>query len=750
MMSVAIGSSSSSSSSREHLNEEVKRCKVGRRIIASRIRRLNSIWLTVLVLISLSQEGVECLSLPVSGIMLGSSRPVVSMLEARRSGYQYRCRSHREDTALKYSETSEEDDDVPKDDRIRMGSSSRFTVRSNDVSGGRRSIPSAGMINEKVEVPSLTRREAILAASALLAVVSSPSPSSASMSMPTLEDVKLGIGQWTDPKDQTIGGELAMRRANVPPSFATYATRLMIQYDGGVGGWWRGRSDGYSLLSLDEGSSRLGDDFAAMARSVQVAMEGYLNDNDGADASVNVQQRFVELANVFIASYSPSKDNDGEFIRHVALLFTMLPKENQPVQLLKQLAAVTPSPSQTPTDDVSTNINSIDMNTADSLTKLLPTQYQSAFDSVSNAYAITPELPPHQFGLNNLEPETTQPNNITPTIFGPLSSTPLKRQRTIPPSIYALFGFSGALACALTHTLIIPLDVVKTRLQTDPQRYPNVVDGALSIAKTEGIQAFSLGGQATIAGYVWYGATVYPCYTFFKRTIESTLYTEATAMIHINDIALIAGALAAVVASIGLTPMEACRIRTVAEPNKYRDIGLLGTMAIISNENPSVGWRELYAGFPSLLTRQVLFGCIKFLAFERACEAIYQTFPDLTNQNNSAYAALGVTLAAGALSGVLSSVFSQPADSVLTYIAKNSREGVNPNEQQSSIIQSARLMVQNEGVGSLFRGVGSRSLWAACIISGQFFLYDIFRTFLEINSEDLLQVFQVLIPVTAE
>ena len=89
-----------------------------------------------------------------------------------------------------------------------------------------------------------------------------------------------------------------------------------------------------------------------------------------------------------------------------------------------------------------------------------------------------------------------------------------------------------------------------------------------------------------------------------------------------SDVALVAGALASVIASLGLTPLEACRIRAVAQPELYLDAGLIGTSQIIASENDELGWKKLYAGLPSLMIRQVIFGSIKFLAFERASEAI--------------------------------------------------------------------------------------------------------------------------------
>ena len=284
----------------------------------------------------------------------------------------------------------------------------------------------------------------------------------------------------------------------------------------------------------------------------------------------------------------------------------------------------------------------------------------------------------------------------------------------------------------------------------------------MDIAQTEGIEGFTLGAQATIAGYLYYGLSVYPSYSFSKWFLGHEVLSPAYATAHADGIALVAGGIAAIIASLGLTPLEACRIRTVAEPEVYRDFGLRGTLNVIQQEDRDAGrnvYATLYQGLPALMTRQVIFGSVKFLAFERACEAMFATWPFL---KDSAGLALGVTLVAGGLSGVLSSVVSQPADSVLTYIAATNSNSDNSDSNNSdsnssdsmssnsnSLLSSVSTMVENEGVSSLFRGLGGRCIWAAAIISGQFVLYDVFRSALGINTEDLSQVFGFVISSTA-
>lgn len=407
----------------------------------------------------------------------------------------------------------------------------------------------------------------------------------------------------------------------------------------------------------------------------------------------------------------------------------MLPPVYQPTESLLQLDNDALTSKGT---NKGTQQDNFPVNFQEDFTLLLPNKYEAFYDKSINSFTITPAINLFEISINE---ESGSP--AISTTFGPLSSKPLSRERSLTLDVYALLGISGGAGCTITHTLVIPLDVVKTRLQTNPGQYSGVFDGAAKIIKDEGAKALLLGTQATIVGYLWYGISVYPSYAYFKRCIGDTLLSPAFAVAHSNGVALFAGALASVIASLGLTPIEACRIRAVAQPEIYKDLGLLGTLKVIGDEDEDLGWLSLYSGLPSLMTRQVIFGSVKFLAFERASEAIFSFWPGL---RDATYTALGVSLVAGGISGALSSVVSQPADSVLTYVAKQQAQG------NFGILEGAKMMVNQEGALSLFRGVGSRSVWAGCIIAGQFLLYDVFRALFGVTGEDLNQVFELVLP----
>lgn len=53
---------------------------------------------------------------------------------------------------------------------------------------------------------------------------------------------------------------------------------------------------------------------------------------------------------------------------------------------------------------------------------------------------------------------------------------------------YALCGFGGLLSCGLTHTAVVPLDLVKCRIQVDPAKYKGIFNGFRVTVAEEGVR----------------------------------------------------------------------------------------------------------------------------------------------------------------------------------------------------------------------------------------------------------------------
>ncbi|GMI44447.1 hypothetical protein TrCOL_g4398 [Triparma columacea] len=271
----------------------------------------------------------------------------------------------------------------------------------------------------------------------------------------------------------------------------------------------------------------------------------------------------------------------------------------------------------------------------------------------------------------------------------------------LPLQTYFLISLSGALACALTHLTVVPLDVLKTLRQTSSSSKPSLFSGSLP----------------TVLGYSFYGLTVYPTYNLLLRYLP-TIFIHLTP----QDSSLISGALAACVACVGLAPMEAIRIRTVSDPLTYENLNIKDR-AILAG-----GTKELYRGLPPLLIRQVCFGTVKFAAFEYLLSVVLESEVFGWTERGGWVA----SLAAGVGAGLVGSIVSQPADAVLTWLGGGEGE-------REDLVGGMMEMLEKRGVKSLTKGGGERLAWAGFIIGAQFALYDEIRGRAGVGEEGIKQ-----------
>lgn len=66
---------------------------------------------------------------------------------------------------------------------------------------------------------------------------------------------------------------------------------------------------------------------------------------------------------------------------------------------------------------------------------------------------------------------------------------------------FGLCSIGGILSCGTTHLLVVPLDLVKCRLQVDPGKYKNLVNGFQVTVAEEGVRGLAKGWAPTLFGY---------------------------------------------------------------------------------------------------------------------------------------------------------------------------------------------------------------------------------------------------------
>lgn len=270
---------------------------------------------------------------------------------------------------------------------------------------------------------------------------------------------------------------------------------------------------------------------------------------------------------------------------------------------------------------------------------------------------------------------------------------------------YALCGFGGILSCGITHTGVVPLDLVKCRIQVDPAKYKNIVHGFRTTLAEEGVRALAKGWAPTFFGYSMQGLCKFGFYEVFK-ILYGDFIGEENAYLYRTSLYLAASASAEFFADIALSPMEAIKVRIQTQPgfaNTLRE----GMPKLWKQE----GIRGFYKGLPPLWMRQIPYTMMKFACFERTVEALYKHVVPKPRSDCSKGEQLVVTFAAGYIAGVFCAIVSHPADTVVSKLN---------NAPGSSAIQAAKDL----GMKGLWKGLFPRIIMIGTLTAAQWFIYD--------------------------
>ncbi|XP_063719858.1 solute carrier family 25 member 3-like [Symsagittifera roscoffensis] len=270
---------------------------------------------------------------------------------------------------------------------------------------------------------------------------------------------------------------------------------------------------------------------------------------------------------------------------------------------------------------------------------------------------------------------------------------------------FALCGFGGVLSCGLTHTLVVPLDLVKCRIQVDAQKYKSIFTGMKLTVAEEGTRALARGWAPTFIGYSIQGLGKFGFYEVFKNFYNGLL-NEEQQYTYRTYVYLAGSASAEFFADIGLAPFEATKVRIQTKP------GFVGTMRegmpIIYKDG---GINEFFKGLPPLWARQIPYTMMKFACFERTVEALYKNVVPKPRDQCTKGEQLTVTFAAGYIAGVFCAIVSHPADTMVSKLNQAKGTGVGAIYKQI-------------GFMGLWKGLGARIIMIGTLTALQWFIYD--------------------------
>ena len=268
------------------------------------------------------------------------------------------------------------------------------------------------------------------------------------------------------------------------------------------------------------------------------------------------------------------------------------------------------------------------------------------------------------------------------------------------------FFAAGGVSAAVSHGYTTPLDVVKTRMQTNPELYNGDVLYALrEIIDEEGLDFLLQGLVPTCLGYGLEGALKFGCYELCKP-----LFGELTPSPFAN--AILASCVAGGVAALVLCPPEDVRIRMVSDPD-YASNALEGFKKRIKEDGPLAS----FAAAPAMTAKQVPYTMGKQVSFDYFCQMSHAFLVTVCSAE-ALEEVDGLTPVLAALpAAVLACILSQPGDAVLTQFFKK-------GPQPGGVLGTVRSITKEGGNAALFRGIKARLLHVIGIIWVQLVIYD--------------------------
>lgn len=218
---------------------------------------------------------------------------------------------------------------------------------------------------------------------------------------------------------------------------------------------------------------------------------------------------------------------------------------------------------------------------------------------------------------------------------------------------FASCMLGGIVACGPTHTLVTPLDLVKTRRQVDPKIYSSNISAWRSIFAKEGLRGVFFGWSPTFVGYSFQGAGKYGFYEVFKHVYGDQLAPNMNRTL----VYLGASATAEFIADVFLCPFEAIKVRMQTTLPPYAQNMREGWTKVTQKE----GIAGLYKGLVPLWGRQIPYTMCKFASFEETVKLIYKTLGQ-PKESYGPLAQTGVSFLGGYIAGIACAAVSHPAD----------------------------------------------------------------------------------------
>eukprot|EP01032_Pedospumella_encystans_P015584 gene15584-17812_t len=252
---------------------------------------------------------------------------------------------------------------------------------------------------------------------------------------------------------------------------------------------------------------------------------------------------------------------------------------------------------------------------------------------------------------------------------------------------------AGGICAAFSHGITTPIDVVKTCMQTHPEKYSKgVVQAARDIVKQEGVGYLLAGLGPTVVGYGFEGALKFGFYETFK-----VIFAGVTQNKFVNF--LMASVIAGAIASVVLCPMEEARIKMVNDPTWAQENVISSIVRLIRED----GVFSSFSGLPAMLSKQIPYTMGKQVSFDLIAQLLYVLAAYLAV--SAADAKWAISLGAAFLASIVACLTSQPGDMILTATYKGAGHSGHGDHSGPSVRESAQKVHETHVAPAIQPGV---------------------------------------------
>ncbi|KAJ4855480.1 mitochondrial carrier [Trichoderma afarasin] len=301
----------------------------------------------------------------------------------------------------------------------------------------------------------------------------------------------------------------------------------------------------------------------------------------------------------------------------------------------------------------------------------------------------------------------------------------LQFRETISQPVVAAFC-GGGVAGAVSRTVVSPLERLKILFQIQSagrDAYKLSVGQALGkMWREEGWRGFMRGNGTNCIRIVPYSAVQFSSYNFYKKNIfEPYLGTDLSPFAR-----LVCGGLAGITSVVFTYPLDIVRTRLSIQSASFAELGtrtgkLPGMWAtLVSMYKTEGGMSALYRGIVPTVAGVAPYVGLNFMVYE----SIRQAFTPEGEQNPSALR----KLLAGAISGAVAQTCTYPFDVLRRRFQINTMSGM--GYQYKSISDAVRVIVLQEGVKGLYKGIVPNLLKVAPSMASSWLSFEVTRDFL--------------------